>query len=54
MPAPAVTPALEPGTGPKPVPTSRINWWIIAGIFIIIAIAGLASYYFIRKKRKMV
>ena len=33
-------------------PILPINRWIIAGIIVIIAIAGLASYYFIRKRKE--
>jgi hypothetical protein len=47
-------PAVEPGTEPEPVPTSRINWWLIAGIFIIIVFVSFASYYFIRKRQKSI
>ncbi len=50
MPAPAaVTPALAPS--PEPTPSRQINWWAIAGIFIVIAVAGY-FIFFIRKKMK--
>jgi len=49
MPAPAATPALEPSPEPEPANMLRTIPWIIAGIILV----GLASYYFIRKKRKM-
>ena len=48
MPAPAVAPA------PEPVPTPPVNPWTIVGIVAGIALIGLASYYFIKKRRKTV
>jgi len=53
-PAPAVTPTMEPGPAPEQVPKPKVNLWTIVGIIVVTAIAGLASYYFIKKKRKMV
>ncbi|HEY50543.1 MAG TPA: DUF4366 domain-containing protein, partial [Dehalococcoidia bacterium] len=47
-------PALEPGPASEPVPTQPSNLWMIVGIVAGIALAGLVSYYFIKKKRKTV
>ncbi len=54
MPSPAVTPTLEPSPAPESVPSPQINWWTIVGIIIGIVIAGLASFFFIRKRKKSI
>ena len=56
MPAPMVTPALEPSLKPEHLPTWHSNPWIIVGIIAGGIIAGIALrfsfMYFIRKKMK--
>jgi len=52
MPAPAVAPAQEPGPAPEQAPMLPISGWTISGIIAAIAVVGLASYFFIRKRRE--